>query len=130
MRGREEEEGFLEGSEALIREIQSGQIIGLASSAALMECKWALYEKGEYAKANKLVSLIEEVVDIVPIDGEVAKETIDLKIERRTELLDSVHAVTAIMSDAVLITRDNGLRKKVEDLIVVKTPEEALKETD
>ena len=95
-----------------------------------MECKWALYEKEEYAKANKLVSLIEEVVNIVPIDGEIAKETIDLKIERRTELLDSVHTVTAIMSDAVLITRDNALRKKIEDLIVVKTPEEALKETD
>jgi len=94
----------------------------------LMETKWALFEKNEYAKADKAVSLIEEIVEIVPLDREIAKEAIDLKIRKKTELLDAIHVVTAVMNDAVFVTRDDDLRKKVEDIISVKKPEDILKE--
>jgi len=123
-----EEKEFLRTSEEFLRKLQSGQITGIASCVALMETKWILFEKKEYAKADKAVSLIEEIVEIAPVDREVAKEAIDLKIKKKTELLDSIHVVTAAMSDAVFVTRDDDLRKKVEDLVSVKTPEDILKE--
>jgi hypothetical protein len=34
----------------------------------------------------------------------------------------------AVMNDAVLVTRDEDLRRKVEDVVSVKKPEDALKE--
>jgi len=123
-----EEERFLKGSEELLRKIRMGRIDGLASCVVLMEIKWALYEKKEYAKAEKAVSLIEDIIKILSIDKEIAKEAIDLKIERRTELLDSIHVITAAMNRAIFVTRDDELRRKIEDLIIVKTPEEVLKE--
>jgi len=123
-----EEERFLKGSEELLRKIRVGRIDGLASCAVLMETKWALYEKKEYAKAEKVVSLIEDIIKIVSIDKEIAKDAIDLKIERKTELLDSIHVITAAMNRAVFVTRDDELRRKVEDIVIVKTPEEILKE--
>lgn len=122
-----EEEQFLEASEELLRKAQSREIIGLSSCMVLMEIKWALFEKKEYAKADKAVSLIEEIVQIAPVDKEIAKEAIDLKIRKKTELLDSIHVVTAVMNSAVFVTRDNDLRRKIEDIVTVKTPEEVLK---
>jgi len=124
-----EESEFVEASEELLRKIQSKEIIGLASCMALMEIKWALYEKKEYGKADKAVALIEEIVEVVPVDGDTAKESIDLKIKKRTELLDSIHVITAAMQNAVFVTRDDDLRKKVEDIISVKKPEDILRET-
>ena len=124
-----EEEQFLAASEELLRQVQSKGIVGLASCMVLMEIKWALFEKKEYAKADKAVSLIEEIVQIAPVDKEIAKESIDLKIRKKTELLDSIHVVTAVMNSAIFVTRDNDLRKKVEDIVTVKTPEEVLEET-
>jgi predicted nucleic acid-binding protein len=91
-----------------------------------MEIKWALHEKGELAKANKATSLIEELVQIVPVDGEAAKHAIDLKISRRLELLDSIHVTTSILNDAILVTRDDDLRKKCGDMTSIRTPEEIL----
>ena len=123
-----EEKEFLRTSEEFLRKVQSKEITGLASCVALMEIKWALFERKECAKADKAVSLIEEIVEIVPVDREVAKETIDLKIKKKTELLDSIHVVTAIMNDAVFVTRDDDLRRKVEDAISIKKPEDILKE--
>ncbi len=123
-----EEKEFLKGSEGLLRKIRMGRIAGLASCTVLMEIKWALYEKKEYAKAEKAVSLIEDIIKIVSIDKEIAKDSIDLKIERKTELLDSIHVITASINKAVFVTRDDELRRKIEDLVTVKTPEEVLKE--
>lgn len=123
-----EEKRFAEASEEFLRKVQSNEIAGLASCVALMETKWALFEKKEYAKADKAVSLIEEIVEIVPVDKEVAKEAIDLKIKRKLELLDSIHAITAMMHSAVLVTRDEDLRRKVDDVVCVKKPEDVLKE--
>jgi predicted nucleic acid-binding protein len=80
------------------------------------------------AKADKTVSLIEEIVEIITVNEEVAKEAIDLKIGKKLELLDSIHAVTALLNNAVLSTRDEDLRRKVEESIFVKNPEEILKE--
>ena len=54
-----EEERLLKGSEELLRKIRMGRIDGLASCVALMEIKWALYEKKEYAKAEKAVLLLK-----------------------------------------------------------------------
>jgi len=123
-----EEGEFLRASEEFLRKVQSKEITGLASCMALMETKWALFERKEYAKADKAVSLIEEIVEIVPVDREIAKEAIDLKIKKKTELLDSIHAVTAVMSNAVFVTRDDDLRKKIEDVVLVRKPEDILKE--
>jgi predicted nucleic acid-binding protein len=123
-----EEKGFVQASEEFLRKVQSREIVGLASCVVLMETKWALFEKKEYAKADKAVSLIEEIVEVVPVDREVAKEAIDLKIRKKIELLDSIHVVTAVMNDAVLVTRDEDLRRKVEDVVSVKKPEDVLKE--
>jgi predicted nucleic acid-binding protein len=123
-----EEKGFLESSEELLRKVQSREITGLASCVVLMEVKWALFERKEYAKADKAVALIEEIVEIVPVDREMAKEAIDLKISKKTELLDSIHVVTAAIQNAVLVTRDDDLRKKAEGIISVKKPEEILRE--
>lgn len=106
-----EEKGFLKGSEELLRKIRMGRIDGLASCVVLMETKWALYEKKEYARAEKAVSLIEDIIKIVSIDKEIAKDVINLKIERKTELLDSIHVITAAMNRAVFVTRDDELRK-------------------
>ena len=122
-----EEKQFTEASEQLLRKVQSKEITGLASCIALIETKWALFEKKEYAKADKAVSLIEDIVEVVPVDKEVAKEAFDLKINRRVELLDSIHAATAIIHNAVLVTRDEDLRRKVDDIVTVKKPEDILK---
>lgn len=123
-----EEREFFVGSEKLLRKIADNQIEGLASAIALMEIKWALYEKGEATKADKAVSLVEEMVEVVPVDKETAKEAIDLKIARKLELLDSLHLATARIQHAVLVTRDTDLRKKCEGIASAKTPEEALEE--
>jgi predicted nucleic acid-binding protein len=123
-----EEKEFVEASEQLLRKVQSKEITGLASCMALMEAKWALFEKKEYAKADRAVSLIEEIVEVVPVDKQVAEEAIDLKIRRRVELLDSIHVTTAMVRNAVFVTRDEDLRRKVDDIVVVKKPEDVLKE--
>jgi predicted nucleic acid-binding protein len=125
-----EEQEFLRGSEELLRRIARKEIEGLASCVALMEIKWALYERGELAKADKAGSLVEELVEIVPLDGETAKQAIDAKIARKLELLDSVHVMTAIVQDAVLVTRDEDLRSKCRDLASIRTPEEILEKKE
>jgi hypothetical protein len=51
----------------------------------------------------------------------------NLKIRKRIELLDSIHVVTAVMN-ALLVTRDEDLRRKIEDVVFVKKPEDVLKE--
>jgi len=123
-----DEKEFVATSEELLRKVHNKMIIGFASSIVLIETKWVLSEKKEYAKADKAVSLIEEITEIIPVDKEIAKEAIDLKIKRKLELLDSIHAATAFMNNAVLVTRDEDLRRKVEDIISVRKPEDVLKE--
>jgi len=123
-----DEKEFVTTSEELLRKIQNKEIMGFASSIVLIETKWVLSEKKEYTKADKAVSLIEEITEIVSVDKEIAKEAIDLKIKRKLELLDSIHAVTAFMNNAILVTRDADLRRKVEDFISVKKPEDVLRE--
>lgn len=125
-----EEKEFLDGSEELLKRITRGKIEGLASCVVLMEIKWALYEKGELAKADKAISLIEELVRIVSVDKEIAKEAIEIKIRKKLELLDSIHVTTAIVQDAILVTRDDDIRKKCEDIATIRTPEEVLEEKE
>jgi len=125
-----EEKEFLDGSEELLKRIRREKIEGLASCVMLMEIKWALYEKGELAKADKAVSLIEEMVRIVPVDKEIAKEAIEMKIRKKLELLDSIHVTTAIFQDAILVTRDDDIRKKCGDIATIRTPEEVLEEKE
>jgi predicted nucleic acid-binding protein len=125
-----EEQEFLRGSEELLRRIARREIEGLASCVALMEIKWALYERGELAKAEKAGSLIEEFVEIVSLDRETAKQAIDTKIARRLELLDSIHVMTAVVEDAIFVTRDEDLRSKCRDLASVRTPEEILEKKE
>jgi predicted nucleic acid-binding protein len=125
-----EEKEFLDGSEELLRRITQGQIEGIASCVVLMEIKWALYEKKELAKADKAISLIEELVRIVPVDKEIAKEAIETKIRKRLELLDSIHVTTAIVQNVILVTRDDDVRKKCEDIAIIRTPEEILEEKE
>jgi len=125
-----EEQEFLHGSEELLRRIARREIEGLASCVALMEIKWALYERGELTKAEKASSLIEELVEIVSLDRETAKQAIDAKIARRLELLDSIHVMTAIAQDAILVTRDEDLRSKCRGLASIRTPEEILEEKE
>ena len=122
------EPGFVDASEELLNMIHGGRLTGLASSVALMETKWVLHEKREYGKAEKAVSLMEDVVEFAPLDKEIAKEAIDIKIGRRLELLDSVHVASAVMRGAILVTRDDELRRRVEGLVPVMTPEQVLKE--
>ncbi len=122
------EPAFIDSSEKLLKLIHQGEFSGLAASVALMETKWVLHEKREYGKAEKAVSLIEEIVDIVPLDGEIAKQAMDIKIERRLELLDSVHVASAIAGGATLVTRDDELRRRVDDLVAVRTPDQVLEE--
>jgi len=121
-----EEKEFLNTSEEFLRKVQSKEIIGIASCMVLMEIKWALHERKEYAKADKAISLVEEIVEVVSVDREIAKESIDLKIRKKIELLDSIHVMTAAMKNAILVTRDDDLRRKVEDVVPVKTPEDIL----
>ncbi|MBS7622692.1 PIN domain-containing protein [Candidatus Bathyarchaeota archaeon] len=123
-----EEREFLDGSEELLKRIRREEIEGLASCIVLIEIKWALYEKGEFAKADKAVSLIEELVEIAPVDKETAKEAIEIKIRKRLELLDSIHVATAILQEAILVTRDIDIRKRCEDIVTIRTPEEILEE--
>jgi len=121
------EAAFIESSEELLKKVYEGELKGLAASIIFMEIRWVFHEKREYGKAEKAVSLIDEIVEIVPLDAEIAKEAIDLKIDRRLELLDSIHAASAIMKNATLVTRDKDLKRKVEDIVSVKTPDEILK---
>jgi predicted nucleic acid-binding protein len=121
-----EEQGFAAGSEKLLREVTEGKIEGLASSITLMEIKWALYDKAEIEKAEKAVSLVEDIVQVVSVDGETAKEAIDHKIARKLDLLDSIHVATARIQNAILVTRDVDLKKKCEGLTQTYSPEEAL----
>ncbi|MBS7629837.1 PIN domain-containing protein, partial [Candidatus Bathyarchaeota archaeon] len=81
-------------------------------------------------KADKAVSLIEELVRIVSVDKEIANEAIDIKIRKKLELLDSIHVATAIVQDAILVTRDDEIRKKCEDMATIRTPEEILEEKE
>ena len=120
---REEGELF-KASESLLREIQSGRIKGHASAVTLAEAKLVFYEKGEYAKGDSIDSLIEEIVVLVPIDKEIAKQSVELKVRKRIDFFEAIHVVTAILLKAILITRDDELRKRVEDLVDVKTPED------
>jgi len=122
------EPGLADASEELLNMVHRGMFTGLASSVAIMETKWVLHEKREYGKAEKAVSLMEDVVEFVPLDKEIAKEAIDIKIVRRLELLDSVHVSSAVMRGAMLVTRDDELRRRVEDLVPVMTPDQVIKE--
>jgi hypothetical protein len=36
--------------------------------------------------------------------------------------------VTAVMNDSLLVTRDEDLRRRIEDVVFVKKPEDVLKE--
>ncbi len=120
---REEGELF-KASESLLREIQSGRIKGLSSALTLAEAKLVFYEKGEYAKGDNIGSLIEEIVVSVPVDKEIAKQSAELKVRKRIDFFEAVHVVTAILLKAILVTRDEELRKRVEDIVDVKTPED------
>ncbi len=120
---REEGELF-KASESLLRELESGRIKGLSSALALAEAKLAFYEKGEYAKGDNISSLMEEIVDTVPIDKEIAKQAVELKVRKRIDFFEAVHVVTAILKKGILVTRDEELRKRVEDIVDVKTPED------
>lgn len=121
------EPAFVDASEKLLNMIHEGKFNGLASSVALIETKWILHAKREYGKAEKAIALMEDVVDIVPLDRETAKEAIDIKISRKLELLDSVHVASAVMRGAVLVTRDDELRRRMEDMVPVMTPDQILK---
>jgi len=123
------EPGLADASEELLNMVHRGVFTGLASSVAIMETKWVLHEKREYGKAARAVSLMEDVVEFVSLDKEIAKEAMDIKIVRRLELLDSVHVSSAVMRGAVLVTRDDELRRRVEDLVPVMTPEQVLEKS-
>lgn len=120
---REEGELF-KASESLLKEIQAGRIKGLTSALSLAEAKLVFYEKGEYAKGDNVGSLMEEIVVTVPVDKEIAKQSVELKVRRRIDLFEAIHVVTAILLKAILVTRDDELRKRVEDLVDVKSPED------
>lgn len=123
-----EEPEFSAGSERLLRKVTEGKVEGLASSITLMEIKWALHEQGELEKAEKAVSLVEDIVEIIPVDAEIAKEAIDTKIARKVELLDSIHVATARIQNAILVTRDTDLKKKCGGLTAAYSPEETVEQ--
>jgi len=61
--------------------------------------------EGVFGKADKAVSIIEELVRIIPVDKGTVKEAIDIKIRKRLKLLDSIYVATAIFQEATLVTR-------------------------
>jgi hypothetical protein len=63
---------------------------------------------------------------VVALDKEIAEEAIDL-IERKLELLDSVHVASAIIRNAIFIG-DGELKRRIGGLLVVKKSEEVLEE--
>lgn len=111
-------------SENLLRSIHSGRIKGATPSTVLAEAKIALYERGEVAKGDKLASLIEEIVSVVPVDREIADQSVELKFKRGLTFFTAVQIVTASLLRGTLVTRDLELKRKVEDIVEIKTPEE------
>lgn len=119
-----QEAEFYKASENLLRSIHSGRIKGATPATVLAEAKIALYERGEVAKGDKLASLIEEIVSVIPVDREIAEQSAELKFKKGVTFFAAIQIVTASLLRGTLVTRDLDLKRKVGDIVEIKTPEE------
>ncbi len=87
----------------------------LSDPDAILVSAISLYEVGRYVERTSGQETLEEVLAhmsrcrVVPVDGLIAFQAIDLAAKHRLHLADALIAATAVAASAELVTFDSDL---------------------
>ncbi|MBI5789103.1 MAG: putative toxin-antitoxin system toxin component, PIN family [Candidatus Schekmanbacteria bacterium] len=124
-----EEKGKLEACLAILQNIHDGILEGIISVITLVEIAVLFYQKNEYLKAKKALSLINSLSNIAIIDitPHLALKIAAIKTSDKLSVADAIILATAVHASAeAFLTYDHDFAK-VKTIRCIK-PEDYLQE--
>lgn len=98
--------------------IDSDEIL-LLSSLSLFEIKKKLAKsKVETSKIMKSMDFIKKRSLIIPVNSEIAEKAVDLSLDDKLPIIDSIIYTTSILNKAAFITLDNDFRGLKNTIII------------
>jgi predicted nucleic acid-binding protein len=121
------EERGTESSSILLKQIESGAVLGVVSVLVLAEISILFYREGNFDGGKKAVKLLEELPNLMWAD--LTTDAVDLcarlKIKYKLSLADAIVLNPAIMLKAdAFVTRDADFKNV--DVIPIITPEDII----
>jgi predicted nucleic acid-binding protein len=121
------EERGTESSSILLKQIESGAVLGVVSVLVLAEISILFYREGNFDGGKKAVKLLEELPNLMWAD--LTTDAVDLcarlKINYKLSLADAIVLNPAIMPKAdAFVTRDADFKNV--DVIPIITPEDII----
>lgn len=121
------EERGTESSSILLKQIESGAVLGVVSVLVLAEISILFYREGNFDGGKKAVKLLEELPNLMWAD--LTTDAVDLcarlKIKYKLSLADAIVLNPAIRLKAdAFVTRDTDFKNV--DVIPIITPEDII----
>jgi len=121
------EESGTESSAILLEQIESGNVIGVASTLVLAEIATLFYREGDFEGGKRAIELLEDFPNLMRVDltSDVIDSCAKLKVKYKLSLADAIILNAALVLSAdVFVTKDTDFDSV--DVIPVKRPEDVV----
>ena len=121
------EESGTESSAILLEQIESGNVIGVASTLVLAEIATLFYREEDFEGGKRAIELLEDFPNLMRVDitSDVVDSCAKLKVKYKLSLADAIILNAALLLSAdVFVTRDTDFDSV--DVIPVKRPEDVV----
>ena len=121
------EESGTESSAILLEQIESGNVIGVASTLILAEIATLFYREGDFEGGKSAIELLEDFPNLMRVDltSDVVDSCAKLKVKYKLSLADAIILNAALVLSAdVFVTRDTDFDSV--DVMPVKRPEDVV----
>lgn len=121
------EESGTESSAILLEQIESGNVIGVASTLVLAEIATLFYREGDFEGGKSAIELLEDFPNLMRVDltSDVVDSCAKLKVKYKLSLADAIILNAALVLSAdVFVTRDTDFDSV--DVMPVKRPEDVV----
>ena len=121
------EESGTESSAILLEQIESGNVIGVASTLVLAEIATLFYREGDFEGGKRAIELLEDFPNLMRVDltSDVVDSCAKLKVKYKLSLADAIILNAALVLSAdVFVTKDTDFDSV--DVIPVKKPEDVV----
>lgn len=112
-------------SVGILEEIESGNLLGIASTLVLAEIATLFYREGDFEGGKRAIELVEDMPNLMLVDltSDVVDSCARLKVRYKLSLADAIILNAALVLSAdIFVTRDTDFDGV--DVIPVKRPED------
>lgn len=112
-------EPYFQHCRQIMREIESGRLRGVISTVSEMEILVEPLARKQRQLVNDIEDLLRRLtgLDVVPVDGTLARRAAEIRAETRLRSLDALVAATALLAGCrYLVGNDREFARRVEGI--------------